>query len=306
MNFRPLPRCLAIAALLLAASPAFALPPDAPDLAFGAYQRGYYQTAMQEAMKRVDADKRDAAAMTLIGELQSQGLGVPQNLVEGVRWYRLAADLGDRNAQFELGLALLTGKGAAKDVPAATALFEKAAAQDHPGAWYNLGVIALEGNGVASDFVKAAQDFRHSAELGYADAEYSLGLLYREGRGVDKDTRQAAYWLLRAAEGDYLPAQVEYGIMLFNGSEGIPANEAGGARWLLRAAHRGNPVAENRVARLLFAGRGLSEDRVEAMKWHILATSAGLRDAWLDTESEKLTPAERQKVQQALRAYLGK
>ena len=28
-----------------------------PDLAFGAYQRGLYQTAFQEAMKRIDADK---------------------------------------------------------------------------------------------------------------------------------------------------------------------------------------------------------------------------------------------------------
>jgi len=291
---------------LLSVSPARALMPDAPDLAFGAYQRGYYQTAMQEAMKRVDVDKRDAAAMTLIGELQAQGLGVPENPAEAVRWYRLAAALGDKNAQFSLGLALLTGKGVAKDVAAATALFEKAAAQDHPGAWYNLGVIALEGNGVASDFIKAGQDFRRGAELGYPDAEYSLGLLYREGRGVDKDMQQAAIWLRRAAEGDYLPAQVEYGIMIFNGAEGVRANEAEGAKWLLRAANRGNPVAENRVARLLFAGRGLSEDRVEAMKWHILATSAGLRDPWLDTESEKLTPAERLKVQQVLRIFLGK
>ena len=39
----------------------------APDLAFAAYQRGYYTTAMQEAMKRIEADPGDAAAMTLIG-----------------------------------------------------------------------------------------------------------------------------------------------------------------------------------------------------------------------------------------------
>jgi TPR repeat protein len=296
---------LCVLVLLSIVSPARALP-DGPDLAFGAFQRGLFRTAFQEAMKRVDSDSKDAAAMTLVAELLSEGLGVPQNLEEAMRWYRLAAELGDKNAQFALGMAFLTGKGETRDVAAAAALFEKAAAQDHPGAWYNLGVIALEGNGVASDFARAATDFHRSANLGFAEAAYSLGLLYREGRGVEKDPKQAAFWLFRAAQGDDLAAQVEYGIMLFNGGEGVPADEAGGAKWLLRAANRDNPVAQNRVARLLFAGRGLKQDRVEAMKWHILATSAGLRDTWLDSESEKLTPAERLKVQDVLRAYLGK
>ena len=54
------------------------------------------------------------------------------------------------------------------------------------------------------------------------------------------------------------------------------ADEPGGAKWLLRAANRDNPVAQNRLSRLLFAGRGLKQDRVEAAKWNILATTAGL------------------------------
>ena len=181
--------------------------------------------------------------------------------------------------------------------PPLRALLEKAAAQDHAGAWYNLGVLALEGNGVTSDFAKAATDFRRSADLGFPDAAYSLGLLYREGRVSKRTRNRQAAWLLRAAKGDFLAAQVEYGIMLFNGA-GIPADEPGGAKWLLRAANRDNPVAQNRVSRLLFAGRGLKQDRIEAAKWNILAATAGLRDAWLDDESAKLTPIERLKVQE--------
>src|SRR4029077_2275507 len=46
----------------------------APDLAYAAYQRGYYVTAMREAMKRIDADPGDGPAMTLIGHLYSRGL----------------------------------------------------------------------------------------------------------------------------------------------------------------------------------------------------------------------------------------
>ena len=35
---------------------------------FGAFQRGYYLTAFREATKRVAANPKDAAAMTLLGE----------------------------------------------------------------------------------------------------------------------------------------------------------------------------------------------------------------------------------------------
>ena len=75
--------CLAVPAL---AQPVKTpLPPQPPaastappasnvDLAYGAYERGFYLTAFNEAMKR--AQQNDAAAMTLLGELYAQGLGV--------------------------------------------------------------------------------------------------------------------------------------------------------------------------------------------------------------------------------------
>src|ERR1700735_4324677 len=55
-------------------------PPNAPDLdmAYGAFQRGYFVTACSLATKRVD-DKADPKSMTLIGKLYADGLGMPQD-----------------------------------------------------------------------------------------------------------------------------------------------------------------------------------------------------------------------------------
>src|ERR1700734_2779381 len=60
----------------LAAPPTSAPPPLPPradgvpaDLAFGAYQRGNFLYALLEAERRLDANPKDAAAMTLIGEI---------------------------------------------------------------------------------------------------------------------------------------------------------------------------------------------------------------------------------------------
>jgi hypothetical protein len=92
--------------------------------------------------------------------------------------------------------------------------------------------------------------------------------------------------------------------MLFNGI-GVAKDETASARLFLKAAYRNNPVAQNRVARLLATGRGIPKDVVEAMKWHLLARAAGLKDSWLDGELAKLTPEERLKVEQILRQYVG-
>jgi TPR repeat protein len=278
----------------------------APDLAFGAFQRGYYVTAMQEAMKRVESNPDDGAAMTLIAELYAQGLGVRSDPEEAARWLKLGAAQGDRQAIFALGVAELKGEGVPKDRAGAQALFQKAAAQNHPAALYNLGIMALENNtGVAPDFQKAARYFKQAAELGDPDGAYGLGVLYRNGTGVEKSDKHAAEWIGRAAEEENVAAEVEYAIMLFNGI-GVDKDESAAARLFLKAAARNNPVAQNRVARLLASGRGIQKNMIDAMKWHLLARDAGLNDAWLDGKLTELSQADREAVNAAVHQYVGK
>ena len=54
-----------------------------------------------------------------------------------------------------------------------------------------------------------------------------------------------------------------------------PKNETAAAQLFLKAAHRGSPVAQDRLARILMAGRGLPADPTEAIKWHIIAKAGG-------------------------------
>jgi TPR repeat protein len=272
------------------------------DLAFAAYQRGYYITALKEAMKALKADPKDAAAMTLIGELYRTGAGVKPDPVEAQDWYRLAAELGDRQARFALGLILLTGAGGAtKDRAAAAALFAEAAAQGHPGALYNLGVMALEGEDKQKpDFAKAADLFKRAAELGDGDAAYSYGVLLRSGRGVPLDTAAGASWLKRAADAGVVAGEIEYAIMLFNG-EGVDRDEAAAARLFGKAAAQNNPVAQNRLAHLYATGRGVKRDLAQAVAWNRLAAARGVKDAQLDALETELTPQQRAAALEAVR-----
>ena len=96
------------------------------DLAFGAYQRGYFITAFREASKRV-TDANDPRAMTLLGELYAGGFGIEANEQKAVEWYRLAADRGDPNAMFALAMFQIGGRGGPKDMNGAAQMLASAA-----------------------------------------------------------------------------------------------------------------------------------------------------------------------------------
>jgi TPR repeat protein len=273
-----------------------------PDLAFGAFQRGFFLTALDEALKRVKENPGDTAAMVLLGVLHRDGLAVRRNAVEAARWYRLAADRGDRQAQFALGVAHLNGSGLPRDKNAARIWLERAAAQKHAGALYNLGVMAIDAE--FQDFPRASKLFLEAAELGDMDAAYGLSVLYREGTGVPRDRAQAIRWLKRAAEERHIAAMVEYAIALFNG-DGVEKSEAGAARFFGKAAQANSPIAQNRLARLYAAGRGVRADTVEAMKWHVLARANGVKDEWLDGRLSGLSAPERIAVEEAVQRYIG-
>src|SRR5579863_2269702 len=80
-----------------------------PDLAYGAYQRGFYLTAFAFATRRVE-EKNDPKSMTLLGGLYAQGLGVAQDDKKAAEWYTLAAARGDREAMFALAMFGLQGR----------------------------------------------------------------------------------------------------------------------------------------------------------------------------------------------------
>ncbi len=53
--------------------------------------------------QRTRAEAGDAEAQFNLGVRYDVGRGVPEDDVEAVRWYRLAAEQGDAYAQYDLG-----------------------------------------------------------------------------------------------------------------------------------------------------------------------------------------------------------
>lgn len=280
-------RSLVLAGLLLAAP---AVAETTPDLAYGAYQAGHYRRALSEALKRIEADNNDAAAMTLLGEIYRLGLGVPADQKVAAEWYERAESRGDVNAAFALATALLDEASGKRDPARAGVLLEKAAAAGHPAANYNLA-LALLGPGQEESDKRAVACLEIAAQANIGDAMHALGILARQGRGMPQSDAVAAEWMGKAAAAGNLPGEVEYAIMLFNGT-GIAKDETAAGKLFLRAAHRGNPIAQNRLARLYQSGRGVPPDTIEAAAWHLAARAQGLDDPALDQLFDRLNPEQ--------------
>jgi uncharacterized protein len=266
-----------------------------PDLAYGAYQRGLFITAFREATARLDKNPDDAPAMTLLGELYSQGLGIGMDPAKAAEWYRLAATHGDAQALSTLGIMALDGRGMERNPNQGRAWLEEAAAKGEPRASYNLGLLLLP-TGSNADLLRAIALLRKAADAEIGEAQHALGVLYLEGRGVTRDPAEAVRWFGKAARNGNLAGEVEYAILLFNG-DGVPADESAAAKAFRRAAAKGNAIAQNRLARLYAVGRGVPQNKVEAAAWHLAAAAQGLADTWLDDALKDLSTDERARAE---------
>jgi TPR repeat protein len=145
---------------------------------------------------------------------------------------------------------------------------------------------------------------RLAADAGNPEAQYALATFDKEGTGVEKDIDKAVRLLQAASLADNVDAEVEYAIALYNGT-GTPKNEPAAVALLRKAAKQNSPIAQNRLARVLVSGQGASMDKIEGLKWHLVAKTAGRGDPMLDEALAELSPEDRARTEAAARKWLG-
>ena len=272
---------------------------DGPDLAYGAYQRGYYLTAMALALPRAEAG--DPAAQTLLGELHIQGLGVRRDLAAARQWYRFAAETGDVKARFAYASLLMrseekSAEERAKDRAEAREHMKAAAEAGHSRAQFNFAQMLVAERPSYAGFARALPFYEAAAKAGIVDAQYALATLNAAGNGmVMPDETAARLWLQRAAAGGHDTAQVELGIWLVRGRGG-PADPRTALDWFARAARGGNVAAQSRLARMYAFGIGTLIDPVKAGAWHVTARRAGYADPEMDRRFSNYTPIDRKRA----------
>lgn len=180
-----------------------------------------------------------ARSLFLLGRTKEQ----EGNHKDAALYYQQAADRGDVEAQFDLGMMYKEGRGVPRDERVAAMWFKKAARQGLVRAQVVLGEMYSEGVGVLKNDMEAVRWFRMAAKKGNASAQFNLGMSYANGEGVRKNERKAVLWYRKAAEQGYAAAQVGLAIMYWGG-RGVPEDIVKAYMWANLAAASGYDIGK--------------------------------------------------------------
>ena len=198
-----------------------------------------------------------AAAPALAAEVP-----VPKNYGEAMRWYERAAEGGNAQAQFYLGVMLENGVRGEPDAKAAAGWYLKTAEQGHLEAQSRIAEMYYEGRGVARAPIEAMRWFEAAAEGGWPRAQYNLALMYERGIGAAANARHAARWYERAVDSGIDAARRQLSYLYAVGGPGLEPDPIRALMWLEIAAEAG--LEDEGEYREGLTGRMSADDIAEA------------------------------------------
>jgi TPR repeat protein len=216
--------------------------------------------------------------------------------------------------------------------------YRMAAQQGNPDAQKQLGVMYEEGDGVPKDAVEAEKWFRKAvigtrekAEHGDPEAQANLGTMYYKGMGLPKDNDEAEKWYRKAAAQGNKYAQFQldtiawvqnYGKTIKAAKQGDPEAQeklgefytfvdagpeqlAEAANWFRKAAEQGSPKGQKTLGFLYYKGQGVPQDYSEAYFWNMLAVAAGEKESAEESSAiaAHLTPEQIAAEDKRIRAW---
>lgn len=208
---------------------------------------------------------------------------VARTLVKCFGLFKKAADKGDANGLYNLGMCYMQGYGCVPDEDLAYKCFRTSAEAGHPEAINNIGGFYRDGIVVRANPETAAKWFSKSAELGNAYGMLNYALALQRGEGVEKDVAKAIELLKEASELGNAEAMNAYGMCCYNG-DGVAKDEAEAVKWYRAAAARGFAPAMDNLSSCYSLGTGVRKDEKESLAWKVRGMAArGDRNAaaWL-------------------------
>lgn len=170
------------------------------------YERPANKEKAVELLKK-GADLADPYLTWSLGDALYYGEGIEKSTEEAVKYYEIAAALGQAEAMTALGVYYIEDATDAPNYEKAIPYYQQAANLGEPNALHNLGVCFSDGSGVERSDSKAYALFLAAAKLGHDEAQFKVGWSLANGVGTKVDIKEARAWLHQAADNDHVEAQ---------------------------------------------------------------------------------------------------
>jgi len=210
------------------------------------------------------------------GSMLFFGEGGPKAVEEAVGWWTSAAEAGYAPASYQLGnYYAFSAPEAERSFAKALPHFERAAATGHSRAqvavldydWYGRDRPKNPGSALAG--------YQQLAASGNLMAAVRLAEAYRHGTNVAKDAPRSLALYRRAADGGSADAAAALGLWLAEGADGVAADPATAARYLLRASRANDAQSSAMLAKLLINGTAPPIDGVDRVALAVSADERG-------------------------------
>lgn len=192
-----------------------------------------------------DDDERKADLAFEMGMAYKNGDGVEQDAEMAIAFFKIAAQLGHMLAQMAVGSYYY----ALNDCYEAIKWIGMAAELGNAEALFNMGVFYMEGMGCDQDMELSAKYFHRAARRKHPEAQFAYGDLLSQGWGVEKDEKRALKWFSDAAENGHVEAMYRLGEAYENGI-GTEVNLKEAAKWYDAACSKGHRMAAQKVVML--------------------------------------------------------
>jgi TPR repeat protein len=145
-------------------------------------------------------------AQLLVGNLFFRGVGTSQSFPDAISWYLQAADKGEPDSYFYIGLMYYAGLGVLKNPKMAEEWHNKYLASYPSRSLINFASVIKTAEGKALSFEEARKRYLKDAKEGDPVAQYSLGIMSLLGQGTPVDLAEAKDWFQKAANQGHLEA----------------------------------------------------------------------------------------------------
>jgi len=228
---------------------------------------------------KMAADTGNPEACCLVAVCCEEGLGVPKDQADAVKWYRLAAEAGNTDAMVNLGRFYDVGQGVSQSSAEALNWYRKAAEAGSSRGMHHLGNLYEFGNGVPQSSPEALNWYRKAVDAKNTDAMVSLGHMYEFGAGVSQSYTEAVKWYLKAAEAGNPDGMTTLGNRYEHGGKCVSQSYTEAVKWYRKAAEAGVPGGMYNLGNMYFSGHGVEKDRDQAVRLYKQAAEAGHKDA---------------------------
>ncbi|MDC6351048.1 tetratricopeptide repeat protein [Zeaxanthinibacter sp. PT1] len=132
--------------------------------------------------------------------LQSKELLYQKNFDKAFPLLQQAAEMGQPEAQYNLGYAYHRGMGTRIDLEAANKWYGKSAEQGYTDALYAMMMAYGNGDGLEQDLEKAFEYALRCADKGDSTCMWNVANCYKQGMGTEADLEKFLEWSVRLAQ----------------------------------------------------------------------------------------------------------